>query len=85
MNRDEQQLQEAIEKLGESDRKGLAAAIGKPNCHYDWFAEPEVVEKAWSWVQAKLNESELPDVPQGIVALESALKLFKKKIEEEEK
>ncbi len=88
----DQQLQEAIEKLGEGDRKGLAAAIGKPHCHYDWFNEPEVVEKAWSWVQTKKNESPGLEVPprgesgsRGILSLESALKPLKKKIEEEEK
>jgi hypothetical protein len=77
----DQQLQDAIEKLGEGDRNGLAAAIGKRNCHYEWFAEPEVVEKAWSWIQTKKNESPGLEVPprsendsKGILSLESALK-----------
>jgi hypothetical protein len=77
----DQQLHDAIEKLGEGDRNGLAAAIGKPNCHHDWFAEPEVVEKAWSWIQTKKNESPGLEVPpreesgsRGILSLESALR-----------
>ena len=81
----EQQLQKAIGELSEENLTDLADAIGKPSCDVVWFDDSEIVEKAWGWVQEKLNESELTDVPPGILSLQSALKPFKKKIEEEAK
>ena len=70
----EQKLQGAIDKLSEDNRRELATAIGKRNCDAVWFDEPEVVEKARSWVQKKIDEAPGLDIPSGLLQLQRALR-----------
>ncbi len=69
-------LENAIHRLQDEDCEELARYIGKLGSNIVWFEDPEVVEKASGWVEEKINKVRDFEIPPGLFALQSALKLF---------
>ncbi len=70
-------LYAAIHKLRDEDCEELARSIGQVDAGVACFHDADVRVRAWDWAEEKIRKARDFDIPPGILALKSALKLFR--------
>ena len=70
-------LYDALHKLRDEDCEELARSIGQVDVDVARFHDADVMERAWNWAEEKIRKARDFDVPPGMLALESALKLLR--------